>query len=76
MNKRNTRDLGLKGGGAGKGDSPRYTHNENWITNYEAIDWGRSNQTPVVPSVPQTQPPPIEWDNHCPAGQGDQESPG
>ena len=51
MNKRNTRDLGIKGGGAGKGDAPRYTHNETWIANYDAINWGH-NQSPPLPDVP------------------------
>ncbi len=49
MNKRNPRDLGLKGGSPGKGDAPRYTHNENWIRNYEAINWNRKTDMPYVP---------------------------
>jgi len=47
MNKRNTRDLGLRGGGAGKGDSPRYSNNENWRKNYDEIDWGHSHKTAI-----------------------------
>lgn len=72
MNKRNTRDLGIRGGGAGKGDVPRYKHNENWIRNYEAIDW---NRTPALPAVPPKESAPIEWDNHCPARQEDSQGP-
>jgi len=55
MNKRNTRDFGLMGTGAGKGDAPRYTHNENWIRNFEAIDWGHGPETPLVPVVSAEQ---------------------
>jgi hypothetical protein len=36
------RDLGLKGG-AGKGDAPRYKHDENWRTNFEEIAFPASD---------------------------------
>lgn len=35
----NTRDIGLNYG-AGKGDAPRYTANETWKQNFDAINWG------------------------------------
>lgn len=35
-----SRDIGLTHG-AGKGDAPRYTHNERWEQNFQDIDWGR-----------------------------------
>lgn len=25
--------------GAGKGDKPRYKHNQNWLDNYARINW-------------------------------------
>lgn len=34
------RDTGL-GSGAGKGDAPRYTLNENYRANYDDINWQR-----------------------------------
>lgn len=32
---------GASHGQAGKGDAPRYKHDENYVNNYEAIDWKR-----------------------------------
>lgn len=40
--KPNRRDIGLNTG-AGKGDAPRYKHDENYIRNFEAIDFKQAN---------------------------------
>lgn len=41
---RNTRDLGLGGrsSGAGKGDAPRYKHDENWDRNFSEIEFPKN----------------------------------
>ena len=31
--------------GAGKGDKPRHTLNAEWQSNYDAINWGRAEDT-------------------------------
>ena len=67
--KRNSRDLGLKGGGAGKGDAPRYKHDDNWVKNFDAIDWHCSSQ---LPSVPPDESAARTGDNHNQQGQGNE----
>lgn len=44
MAKRNSRDLGLKGTGAGKGDAER---SPGWRKQYDDINWGRPAGEPV-----------------------------
>lgn len=43
MNKRNTRDLGLRGTGAGKGDADR---SPGWRNHYEEINWPSGGKGP------------------------------
>lgn len=43
MNKRNTRDLGLRGTGAGKGDADR---SPGWRKQYDTINWPSGGKGP------------------------------
>jgi hypothetical protein len=43
MNKRNTRDIGLQGTGAGKGDADR---SPKWRDHYDEIDWPSGGKSP------------------------------
>ena len=38
---RNTRDLGLVGGGSGKGDADRTTNRTAFQSNYDLINWSK-----------------------------------
>lgn len=39
LRKSNSRDLGLRGGAAGKGDAPRYKHDANWTSRFAEINF-------------------------------------